>query len=91
VVRGGSFNNNDHNARAANRNDNDPDNRNNNIGFRVVVSTFFFAPEAPAGTVACRPRRRMAGSAPGRVHTCWDRANNNGLAPWATALARGHL
>ena len=39
VVRGGSFNNNQRNVRAAIRNNNDPDNRNNNIGFRVVVSS----------------------------------------------------
>ena len=38
VVRGGSFNNNERNVRAANRNNDDPDNRNNNIGFRLVVS-----------------------------------------------------
>jgi hypothetical protein len=43
VVRGGAFNNNERNVRAANRNDNDPDNRNNNIGFRVVVSRSSFA------------------------------------------------
>ena len=41
MVRGGSFNNTDNNVRAANRNRNNPDNRNNNVGFRVVVSTFF--------------------------------------------------
>ena len=35
VLRGGSWNNNAMNLRAANRNDNHPDNRNNNIGFRV--------------------------------------------------------
>jgi formylglycine-generating enzyme required for sulfatase activity len=39
VLRGGAFNNNDNNLRCAYRNDNDPDNRNNNIGFRVVLST----------------------------------------------------
>jgi formylglycine-generating enzyme required for sulfatase activity len=38
VLRGGSFNNNQRNARAAYRNNNNPDNRNDNIGFRVVVS-----------------------------------------------------
>ena len=38
MVRGGSFNNNDNNVRAANRNRNNPTDRNNNIGFRVVVS-----------------------------------------------------
>jgi hypothetical protein len=41
VLRGGSFNNNDQNVRCANRNRNNPNNRNNNIGFRVVASTFF--------------------------------------------------
>ena len=37
MVRGGAFNNNYRNARCAYRNNNDPDNRNDNIGFRVVV------------------------------------------------------
>ncbi|MEF8732314.1 MAG: SUMF1/EgtB/PvdO family nonheme iron enzyme [Candidatus Accumulibacter meliphilus] len=37
VVRGGSWNNPRNNARCAYRNRNDPDNRNNNIGFRVVL------------------------------------------------------
>ena len=36
VLRGGSWNNNQHNARADYRNYNHPNNRNNNIGFRVV-------------------------------------------------------
>ena len=39
VVRGGSWNNPQDNARAAYRNHNDPDNRNNDIGFRVVCSS----------------------------------------------------
>jgi len=38
VVRGGSWNNNQRNARCAYRNRNIPDNFNNNLGFRVVVS-----------------------------------------------------
>ncbi|MCC6568015.1 MAG: hypothetical protein IT315_02140 [Anaerolineales bacterium] len=38
-MRGGSFNNNRNNARCAYRNNNNPDNRNNNIGFRVCVSS----------------------------------------------------
>ncbi|MBM3271399.1 MAG: hypothetical protein FJZ01_27500 [Candidatus Sericytochromatia bacterium] len=33
--RGGSWNNDAQNARAANRNNNDPGNRNNNLGFRL--------------------------------------------------------
>jgi formylglycine-generating enzyme required for sulfatase activity len=36
VIRGGSWNNNAENCRTANRNNNNPDNRNNNIGFRLV-------------------------------------------------------
>jgi len=41
VVRGGSWNNNQRNARCAYRNRNNPDNSNNNNGFRIVVSTLF--------------------------------------------------
>lgn len=37
--RGGAFNNNQRNARCAYRNNNHPDNINNNLGFRVVLST----------------------------------------------------
>jgi hypothetical protein len=40
VLRGGSFNNNERNARCAYRNDNDINNFNNNNGFRVVASHF---------------------------------------------------
>ena len=36
VVRGGSWDNSAANARSANRNNNTPSNRNNNLGFRVV-------------------------------------------------------
>lgn len=36
VVRGGSFDNNQNNVRCAYRNRNNPDNRNNNVGFRIV-------------------------------------------------------
>jgi hypothetical protein len=42
VLRGGSWNNNPNNCRSANRNRNNPDNTNNNLGFRLVV-----------GVVAC--------------------------------------
>ena len=35
LLRGGSWNNNPRNCRSAYRNNNHPDNRNNNIGFRV--------------------------------------------------------
>ena len=36
MLRGGSFNNNAHDVRSAYRNNNHPDNRHNNIGFRVA-------------------------------------------------------
>jgi hypothetical protein len=54
VVRGGSWNTEPRNLRSANRNRNEPDNRNNNLGFR------------PASTLA-RPSRTVhgpGGSAP---------------------------
>ncbi|MEZ4775988.1 MAG: hypothetical protein R3D00_22610 [Bacteroidia bacterium] len=35
-MRGGSWNNNSENCRVANRNNNTPENRNNNNGFRVA-------------------------------------------------------
>mgnify|MGYP000687017478 CR=1 FL=1 len=38
VLRGGSWNNNPRNARAANRNNNSVGNRNNNKGFRLAQS-----------------------------------------------------
>lgn len=41
VARGGSWNNNRNNARCSYRNRNEPDNFNNNIGFRLVCSTSF--------------------------------------------------
>ena len=44
VLRGGAFNNNRQDVRAAYRNNNDPANRNNNVGFRVCceLSHIFF-------------------------------------------------
>ena len=39
VVRGGSLHNDQTDARAAYRNNNAPDNRNNNIGFRLACSS----------------------------------------------------
>ena len=37
MLRGGSWNNNARNCRSANRNNNDPGNRNNNAGFRLAA------------------------------------------------------
>ena len=54
VLRGGSWNNNDRdNVLSSNRNNNDPDNRNENIGFRAVVEAGF---EAQGGQ--CTKHRR---------------------------------
>ncbi|GAB4266446.1 MAG: hypothetical protein Kow0054_29830 [Deferrisoma sp.] len=53
VVRGGSWNNKPRNVRAANRNRNTPDNRNNNQGFRLVAAGRHVAgPRCPAFTDA---------------------------------------
>ena len=41
TLRGGSWNNNQRNARVSYRNNNHPDNFNNNIGFRVIVAPDF--------------------------------------------------
>jgi formylglycine-generating enzyme required for sulfatase activity len=49
-LRGGSFDNNDNNLRADNRNNNDPANENNNIGFRVASSPW------PGRSRPCRSR-----------------------------------
>jgi formylglycine-generating enzyme required for sulfatase activity len=38
VLRGGSWNNDAQNCRVANRNNNTPEDRNNNIGFRLASS-----------------------------------------------------
>jgi hypothetical protein len=50
VVRGGSWNNTPQNLRSANRNRNTPDNRNNNLGFRVGRTL-----SARAGTITVAP------------------------------------
>jgi len=49
VVRGGCWNNNADNARASRRNRNNPDNRNNDIGFRVLSSAHIAASARFAG------------------------------------------
>ena len=77
VVRGGSYNNNDRNVRCAYRNYNNPNNRNNNIGFRVVcVSPHVVyetsSPEMPGGPrlvrrMPGRGKKRWRGPCPGRA------------------------
>lgn len=56
VVRGGSWNNTQGNARLGYRNDNDPDNRNNNLGFRLCRASHIFTQLLMA--VCARYRRR---------------------------------
>jgi hypothetical protein len=58
VLRGGSFINNHRNARCANRNRNQPDNRNRNNGFRVVASTFCSGVNSGNAVWRSRPLRR---------------------------------
>ena len=65
MLRGGSWNNNQKNARCAYRNDNHPDNRNDNIGFRVVVSHDSHTP--PEMRLGRRPSRRGTGREPVRL------------------------
>jgi len=66
VLRGGAFNNNEDNVRCAIRNRNNPDNRNRNVGFRVLLSTLFH-------TLAGNARR---GNLPRRG------VKNGGDCPW---------
>jgi formylglycine-generating enzyme required for sulfatase activity len=49
-VRGGSWNNNQNNARVAIRNNNNPNNSNNNNGFRVVSHDFWSAGQECLGS-----------------------------------------
>ncbi|MBI1880036.1 MAG: SUMF1/EgtB/PvdO family nonheme iron enzyme, partial [Chloroflexi bacterium] len=60
VLRGGSWNNNENNARASNRNNNNPNNQNDNIGFRCVAA----APGVVSASQVHRVHGRGA-SAPG--------------------------
>ena len=48
--RGGSWNNTARNCRSANRNRNSPENRNNNLGFRVARSSADKVDALPDGT-----------------------------------------
>jgi Sulfatase-modifying factor enzyme 1 len=76
VLRGGAFNNNHSNVRCAVRINNEPDNRNNNIGFRVVLSTLTTRNDQ---SLPASAPRLMAGYFPGRAS--FGRANSNGPFP----------
>ncbi len=64
VIRGGSWNNNRNNARCAVRNRNNPDNFNNNIGFRVVLSHNIFSRRKCRTVHGRRSRQNIGWPAP---------------------------
>jgi hypothetical protein len=61
VIRGGSWNNDPQNARSAYRNRNSPENRNNNLGFRVARAQRARWTPRRIEPIALRFRRRDAG------------------------------
>jgi hypothetical protein len=79
VLRGGSWNNNQHNARCAYRNRNNPNNRNDNIGFRVVVShnSQWSLPEMLPGLRWEDEAREMAWPGPGPSLVVFDTSRAN--------------
>jgi len=64
VKRGGSWNNTASNCRSAYRNNNDPSNRNNNIGFRLVST---MRPKGQAGSHPPAPAPRGGGDGHARL------------------------
>ena len=89
VNRGGSWNNDARNCRSANRNRNDPGNRNNNLGFRLASTIRGIVPSASSGASPCEaeqdPSRRgwypgfVSGEGPGGAFLpCLTRALRNG-------------
>jgi len=60
VNRGGSWNNNPRYCRSANRNKNTPDNRNNNLGFRLARAQQGWWIPSRTEPIAFRPRRALA-------------------------------
>lgn len=96
VVRGGSWNNNDQNVRSAYRNRNNPNNRNNNKGFRVVAHGFHFSILRRLRLAQREPEAGAAGSWPCHPHPSslnWEREERvaghiaKGSAPWSSAIA----
>jgi hypothetical protein len=64
VIRGGSWNNPAQNCRSAYRNRNDPDNRNDNIGFRCARAHDCASRRGPEQTVARLSRKRLQNQMP---------------------------
>jgi len=86
VLRGGSFNNDTRNLRAANRNHNEPDNRNNNTGFRCVRDVErrragASAAGAGAVTAAAGERASLPDRAPGERRAAFAAKQQKGPGP----------
>jgi hypothetical protein len=89
VVRGGFWNNNQDNARAAYRNNNHPDNRNNNLGFRVVCSSHILSSLLRRGlALVCIPVRPLRALPPASLTRAVlpALAADHGLQPKAKGL-----
>jgi hypothetical protein len=93
LLRGGSWNNNPRNCRSAYRNHNQPDNANNNVGFRVVCLPQHPSPSEPLeGIPAGAPEgSQTRGSRPAPVIGRFRRLIRTapGGAPPAHGLAIG--
>jgi hypothetical protein len=65
VIRGGSWNSNARNVRAANRNGNDPGNSNDNLGFRLLRALVRAPAKDPIGLafagLSCDESKRGSG------------------------------
>jgi hypothetical protein len=70
LVRGGAWNNNRNNARCAYRNNNHPDNRNNNLGFRVVLRSSHVLPVLSLAAAALQGRLRWRPQGAPGCHVC---------------------
>jgi hypothetical protein len=86
VLRGGSFNNDTRNLRAANRNRNAPGNRNNNIGFRCVRDVerrraSASAARAAVVTAAAGVRALLPDRAPGERRAAFGAEQQKGPGP----------
>lgn len=93
VIRGGSWNSNARNVRAANRNANDPGNRNDNLGFRLAREQERAGRPAPDPTCTA-PGRLRAGetqAGTGVEVAAADAASNPRRCPtyFVTGNARG--
>ena len=93
MLRGGSFNNTENNVRCAARNRNNPNNRNDNNGFRVIAAHILQGahsrlPELPAGYAL--PDEEKNGRVCSRPHLeVTGRANSNAPVPSASCPGTG--